>query len=195
MTRTDFHRTWGGLRTQLAPGGDRRSVTVTFDYGGELRTLVAPSRKLAFAEASADDVEFLYRLNVVTPVELSRQALGGMLQRGRGHIVNVSSLAGVGPFPGMAMYASSKAALNQFTAALRADLKGTPVGTTLVELGYGIWVVSADLYVELITDFIREVSGYPANVIASSLGAAYAIRVADEHCRQRSGAEQPEPGE
>ena len=40
---------------------------------------------------------------------------------------------------------------------------------------------SADLYVELISDFIREVSGYPSNVIASSLGAAYAIRVADEH--------------
>jgi pimeloyl-ACP methyl ester carboxylesterase len=40
---------------------------------------------------------------------------------------------------------------------------------------------SADLYVELISDFIREVSGYPANLVASSLGAAYAIRVADEH--------------
>src|SRR6266700_38607 len=40
---------------------------------------------------------------------------------------------------------------------------------------------SADLYVELITDFIREVAGYPANVIGSSLGAAYVIRVADEH--------------
>ena len=40
---------------------------------------------------------------------------------------------------------------------------------------------SADLYVELITDFIREVSGHPVNVVASSLGAAYAIRVADEH--------------
>ncbi len=40
---------------------------------------------------------------------------------------------------------------------------------------------SADLYVELITDFIREVAGYPANIVASSLGAAYAIRVADEH--------------
>ncbi|HEV2883220.1 MAG TPA: alpha/beta fold hydrolase, partial [Pyrinomonadaceae bacterium] len=40
---------------------------------------------------------------------------------------------------------------------------------------------SADLYVELITDFLREVSGFPANVIASSLGAAYCIRVADEH--------------
>jgi pimeloyl-ACP methyl ester carboxylesterase len=40
---------------------------------------------------------------------------------------------------------------------------------------------SADLYVDLITDFIREVSGYPVNIIASSLGAAYSIRVADEH--------------
>lgn len=40
---------------------------------------------------------------------------------------------------------------------------------------------SADLYVELITDFIREVCGYPANLVASSLGAAYGIRVADEH--------------
>lgn len=40
---------------------------------------------------------------------------------------------------------------------------------------------SADLYVELIADFIREVSGPPVNIIASSLGAAYAIRVADEH--------------
>lgn len=40
---------------------------------------------------------------------------------------------------------------------------------------------SADMYVELITDFIREVSGYPVNIIASSLSAAYAVRVADEH--------------
>ena len=40
---------------------------------------------------------------------------------------------------------------------------------------------SAALYVDLITDFIREVAGYPVNIVASSLGSAYAIRVADEH--------------
>ncbi len=40
---------------------------------------------------------------------------------------------------------------------------------------------SADLYVQLISDFIREVSGFPVNIVASSLGAAYAIRVADEY--------------
>jgi pimeloyl-ACP methyl ester carboxylesterase len=40
---------------------------------------------------------------------------------------------------------------------------------------------AADLYVEQITDFIREVIGPPVNIIASSLSAAYSIRVADEH--------------
>jgi pimeloyl-ACP methyl ester carboxylesterase len=40
---------------------------------------------------------------------------------------------------------------------------------------------STDLYVELITDFIREIAGGRANVVASSLGASYAVRVADEH--------------
>ena len=40
---------------------------------------------------------------------------------------------------------------------------------------------SADLYVELISDFIREVVGGRANVIASSLSASYVVRVADEH--------------
>ena len=40
---------------------------------------------------------------------------------------------------------------------------------------------SADLYVELVSDFIREVAGGPANVVASSLGASYAVRVAAEH--------------
>lgn len=40
---------------------------------------------------------------------------------------------------------------------------------------------SADLYVELISDFIREVTGSPVNIVASSVGGAYAIRVADEH--------------
>ncbi|HLA12533.1 MAG TPA: alpha/beta fold hydrolase [Pyrinomonadaceae bacterium] len=58
---------------------------------------------------------------------------------------------------------------------------------TLDLLGFGLSdkpataPYSADLYVELISDFIRQVSGFPANVVASSMGGAYAIRVADEH--------------
>ncbi len=65
----------------------------------------------AFGDADPDDIERIYRLNLVTPVLLCRQVLPGMLERGRGHLVNVSSLAGVAAYPGMATYASTKAAI------------------------------------------------------------------------------------
>lgn len=89
----------------------------------------------AFVGNESADVEQLMRVNLLTPMELCRQAIPGMLERGGGHIVNVSSLAGVGVFPGLAPYAASKAGLSQFTAGLRADHRGQPLGTTLVELG------------------------------------------------------------
>ncbi|MCU0268936.1 MAG: SDR family NAD(P)-dependent oxidoreductase [Acidimicrobiales bacterium] len=76
-----------------------------------------------------------FQLNVLTPLSLCRQAVPGMLRRGGGHLVNISSMAGFVPFPGLAVYGATKAALSQFTAGLRADLRGLPVGTTLVEIG------------------------------------------------------------
>jgi short-subunit dehydrogenase len=95
-----------------------------------------------FPRSSAAEVEFLYRVNLITPVELCRQAVSRMLDRGRGHIVNISSIGGVGVFPGLVLYSSSKAGLSHFTAGLRADLRGLPVSTTLVEVG----PVPTDLY-------------------------------------------------
>ena len=88
-----------------------------------------------FVRHSPSELETVVRLNLITPMELARQALPAMLGRGRGHIVNVSSLAGVGAFPGLAPYAATKAGLSQFTAGLRADLRRTRIKTTLVELG------------------------------------------------------------
>jgi short-subunit dehydrogenase len=89
-----------------------------------------------FPDVSEDDLARVFAVNLVGAAELCRQALPGMIQRGRGHIVNVSSLAGVGALPGMAAYAATKAGLTQFTAGLRADLRGLPIGTTLVEVGF-----------------------------------------------------------
>ena len=88
-----------------------------------------------FEAQSPEEVETTFRVNLLTPAELARQVVPGMLRRGRGHVVNVSSLAGTAVFPGMVSYSSTKAGLSQLTAGLRADLRGTPVGTTLVELG------------------------------------------------------------
>ena len=89
----------------------------------------------AIQDWTRDDLEEIYRVNVISAAELCRQAVPRMLQRGGGHIVNVSSLAGCAVFPGLTAYSSTKAGLSNFTAGLRADLKGLPVGTTLVELG------------------------------------------------------------
>jgi len=52
-----------------------------------------------FLSNSPADLEQIYRVNLLTPVHLCHQVLPGMLQRGRGHIVNVSSLAGIAVFP------------------------------------------------------------------------------------------------
>ncbi len=74
-------------------------------------------------------------MNLVAPVLLCRAVLPGMRVRGRGHIMNVSSLAGVNTLPGVVPYATSKAGLSHFTAGLRAECKGTQITTTLAEIG------------------------------------------------------------
>lgn len=88
-----------------------------------------------FAEASALDVERVITLNQVVPIELMRQAVPLMRSRGRGHVVNISSLAAAGGFAGMTLYCSSKAGLSGFHRVLRHELKGSPVGLSLVEIG------------------------------------------------------------
>ena len=88
-----------------------------------------------FAQASALDVERVITLNQVVPIELMRQAVPLMRSRGRGHVVNISSLAAAGGFAGMTLYCSSKAGLSGFHRVLRHELKGSPVGLSLVEIG------------------------------------------------------------
>lgn len=116
-----------------------------------------------FLDTDPRAIEMLFRVNLLAPTELCRQALGRMVPRRHGHIVNVSSLAGVSAVPGLAAYSASKAGLSQLTAALRAELKGTGVGTTLVELG------------PVLTDMLDNVHGYgPAQ---RSFGRGAAIKV------------------
>ena len=86
-------------------------------------------------DLSAEDLRRTIDLNLTAPFELCRQVLPGMLERGRGHLVNISSLSGVATFPGLAVYGASKAGLTHATSGLRADLRDDPVGTLAVEIG------------------------------------------------------------
>ena len=88
-----------------------------------------------FHEADPDEARSVIRLNLEAPIVLTRAVLPGMIERSRGHIVVVSSLAGTGGFPGLAVYGATKAGLSNFIAALRMELAGTGINTTVVAPG------------------------------------------------------------
>jgi hypothetical protein len=81
----------------------------------------------AFAELDADREEEEIRLNVVALTRLARAALPGLIARGRGGMINVSSMAAFQPAPLNATYAATKAFVNSFTEALHEELRGTGV--------------------------------------------------------------------
>jgi NAD(P)-dependent dehydrogenase (short-subunit alcohol dehydrogenase family) len=71
-------------------------------------------------------------VNVWGLIHGMRLVLPGMLDRGSGHIVNIASMAGKIPFPGMAVYNASKYAAVGLTAAVRRELHGTGVTASAV---------------------------------------------------------------
>ncbi len=81
-------------------------------------------------EVEPDEAERLLAVNVLAPFRLTRAVLPGMLQRGRGTIVDIASLAALAPTLGMYHYSASKAALAAASEALRAEV--APAGIHVV---------------------------------------------------------------
>src|SRR5205823_6381331 len=75
------------------------------------------------------------RVDLITPIELSHLLLPGMLERGYGRIVNISSIAGRVGFPFTEAYAASKDGLIAFSRVLRNDYRRTGVSATAIVLG------------------------------------------------------------
>ena len=89
-----------------------------------------------FAEIPLAWQESQIRLNVLAPVRLSHAALEGMLARGRGGILNVSSIAGLQPMPYVATYAATKAYLSSFSHALHEEVRSQGVAVTTLLPGF-----------------------------------------------------------
>jgi short-subunit dehydrogenase len=92
-----------------------------------------------------DDIEHGVRLNLLAPLLLTRLLLPGMVERGRGHVVNVSSLAGKAGPPFEEVYGATKAGLIGFTQSLRREYHGTGVSASVVCPGY---VTGAGMYAD-----------------------------------------------
>jgi len=89
----------------------------------------------AFLASDPDVLRDVMRLNLEGSILLTRAFLPGMVERDRGHLVFVSSLAGTSGFASLATYCATKAGLNNFTASLRLELNSTEIKTTLVAPG------------------------------------------------------------
>lgn len=87
-----------------------------------------------YVDRTLEEIDQVMTLNLLAPMHLCRLALPGMLERGRGQVVNVSSMAAVFAPPGLVTYGASKAGLSHFTAGLRADLRDDPITFTTVTL-------------------------------------------------------------
>jgi short-subunit dehydrogenase len=89
----------------------------------------------AFAVEDEREIRTVARVNFEVPLLLSRHVLPGMLQRGTGHLVFVSSLAGTAGFPGMSVYGGTKAGILNFVNGLSRELKATNVNVTVLAPG------------------------------------------------------------
>jgi 3-hydroxy acid dehydrogenase/malonic semialdehyde reductase len=85
--------------------------------------------------ADLDDWDRMVDTNIKGLMYMARALLPGMVARGRGHVVNVGSVAGSYPYPGGNVYGASKAFVAHLSRNLRADLLGTPVRVTAVVPG------------------------------------------------------------
>lgn len=88
-----------------------------------------------FQASDPDDWDRMLDTNVRGALNVIRAVLPGMIARGRGHVVNIGSVAGHDTYPQGAVYCATKAALDRVTAGLRMDVLGTGVRVSTVDPG------------------------------------------------------------
>ncbi len=106
-----------------------RAVDVLVNNAG-LALGLEPSHRV-----NLDDWDTMVDTNIKGLMYCTRLLLPGMVERNRGHIVNIGSTAGSWPYPGGNVYGGTKAFVAQFTRNLRADLLGSRVRASCIAPG------------------------------------------------------------
>jgi serine 3-dehydrogenase len=86
-------------------------------------------------EGLVDDWDEMVDTNVKGLLYLTRAVVPGMVRRGRGHVINIGSIAGHEVYPGGAVYCATKFGVKAISRAMRLDLNGTGVRVTSVDPG------------------------------------------------------------
>jgi short-subunit dehydrogenase len=120
----------GDVRAIAVDLGSREAIERAATAAGDVDILVNNAGLLQAGQLEAEAVDDIYgvlQVNLAGALHLTRLLLPGMLERGRGRIVNNASISGYAFFPGSSVYAASKAGLVAFSEALRRELRGTGV--------------------------------------------------------------------
>ena len=126
------------------PGGPARLA----EAAGMVDVLVANAALPASGRVEdfePDQIDRALDVNLRAPIQLTRALLPGMLERGRGHVVLVSSLSGKVASPRSGIYSATKFGLRGFAAGLREDVEQHGIGVTVVFPGF---VSEAGLFAE-----------------------------------------------
>lgn len=130
-----------GGRAVVADLAERRDVELLAAEGlaAEVDILIAnaalPASGLLF-ELTPDEIDRMLEVNLRAPIALARALGPAMAQRGRGHLVFVSSLSGKAASPASSIYSATKFGLRGFALGLREDLRAGGVGVSLVAPGF-----------------------------------------------------------
>lgn len=99
------------------------------DYLFNVAGVIRPGRVW---DVSEGDVDLMFDVNTKGTIHGTRSAAAYMVKQGKGHIVNVASLAGLSPVPGLTLYSASKFAVRGFSLAAAMELKSRGVALSCV---------------------------------------------------------------
>ena len=86
-------------------------------------------------EGIEENYDTMIDTNITALLMITRMVVPGMIERGRGHIINIGSVAGDAAYPGGSVYCATKAAVKVLSDGLRMDLVHTPLRVTNVKPG------------------------------------------------------------
>jgi short-subunit dehydrogenase len=128
-----------GVEVLAADLAERSAVAELAQRAGDVDVLVANAALPASGpidDFSAEEIDRALDVNLRAAIQLTRALLPGMVARGSGHVVFVSSLSGKVASVGSSLYSATKFGLRGFASGLREDLHGTGVGVTVVYPGF-----------------------------------------------------------
>ena len=137
-------------------------------------------------EGSEEHYDTMIETNITALLMITRMVVPGMVQRGKGHVINIGSVAGDVAYPGGSVYCATKAAVKVLSDGLRMDLVHTPLRVTnikpgMVETNFSITRFSGDKErADKVYDGIKPLTGEDiADVVYYAASAPAHVQIAE----------------